>query len=73
MLATAQDVFAETVRMLPPVERLRLAALILDNLTQTPTQIVDVSSIWSEQDEIDVVTYSLQNAGIAYPEEEGIV
>ena len=73
MLATAQDVFAETVRMLPPVERLRLAALILDNLTQTPTAIVDASSIWSEQDEIDVVTYSLQNAAIVYPEEEDLV
>ena len=65
MPATAQDVFAEAVRMLPPVERLRLAALILDNLTQTPTSIVDASSIWSEQDEIDVVTYSLQNAALA--------
>ena len=73
MLATAQDVFAETVRMLPPVERLRLAALILDNLTQTPTAIVDASSIWSEQDEIDVVTYSLQSSAIVYPEEEDLV
>ena len=73
MLATAQDVFAETVRMLPPVERLRLAALILDNLTQTPTLIVDASSMWNEQDEIDVITYSLQNAAIAYPEEEDLV
>ena len=72
MLATAQDVFAEPVRMLPPVERLRLAALILDNLTQTPTSIVDASDVWTEQDEIDVVAYSLQNAAIAYPEEQDL-
>ena len=31
MALTAQEVFAETVRALPPSERLRLAALILQD------------------------------------------
>jgi hypothetical protein len=33
-MPTAQEVFAETVRALPAIERLRLAALILDDLAR---------------------------------------
>ena len=33
-MTNAQDLYASTVRHLPPAERLRLAALILDDLTQ---------------------------------------
>jgi len=35
MALTAQEVFAETVRALAPSERLRLAALILQDLAQS--------------------------------------
>ena len=45
MSVTAQEVFTETVRSLPPTERLRLAALILQDLAQTDMAVVDANSI----------------------------
>jgi len=50
MAITAQEVFTETVRALPPTERLRLAALILQDLAQADMTVVDTGSVWSEQD-----------------------
>jgi hypothetical protein len=73
MLLTAQEVFTETVRVLPPTERLRLAALILQELAQTDMAVVDASSVWSEQDQRDVTAFSLQYAATLYPEEDEIV
>ena len=73
MLLTAQEVFTETVRALPPSERLRLAALILQELTQAEVAGVDRSDTWSEQDRQDLTTLSLQYAAELYPEEEDLV
>jgi hypothetical protein len=39
MALTAQEVFTETVRVLPPTERLRLAALILQDLAQSEVAV----------------------------------
>ena len=73
MPLTAQEVFAETVRALPPSERLRLAALILQELTQSEVAVVDRSDTWSAQDQRDLTTISLQYAAELYPEEEELV
>ena len=73
MALTAQEVFAETVRALPPSERLRLAALILQELAQSEVAIVDRSDTWSEQDQRDLTTFSLQYAAELYPEDEELV
>ncbi len=73
MALTAQEVFAETVRALPPSERLRLAALILQELAQSEVVVVDRSDTWSEQDQSDLTTVSLQYAAELYPEEEELV
>lgn len=73
MAITAQEVFAETVRSLPPTERLRLAALILQDLAQADMTVVDTSSVWSEQDQSDLTTFSLQYAAKLYPEEDELV
>ena len=73
MAITAQEVFAETVRALPPTERLRLAALILQDLAQADMTVVDTSSVWSEQDQSDLTTFSLQYAAKLYPEEDELV
>ena len=73
MALTAQAVFTETVRALPPSERLRLAALILQELAQSEVAVVDRSDTWSEQDQQDLTTVSLQYAAELYPEEEEIV
>jgi hypothetical protein len=73
MAITAQEVFTETVRALPPTERLRLAALILQDLAQADMAVVDISSVWSEQDQNDLTTFSLQHAAKLYPEEDELV
>lgn len=74
MALTAQDVFTRTVRSLPPRERLRLAALILQDLTQSnDVTVVDRSDAWSEQDRGELTKFSLEYAAQLYPEEEELV
>lgn len=70
---TAQDVYTQTVRALPLTERLRLAALILDDLAQPNVAVVDSGDAWTEQDQSDVAAFSLQYAATLYPEEEELV
>jgi len=57
---TAQEVFNAEVRGLPPGERLRLAALILDDLTETSSGL-DVNDAWSDEDIRDVTVFSLSS------------
>lgn len=73
MALTAQEVFTETVRALPPSERLRLAALILQELAQSDVAVVERSDTWSEQDQIDLTAASLKFAAELYPEEQDLV
>ena len=73
MPTTAQQVFTETVRALPPTERLSLAALILQDLAQSDLSVVDFRDRWSEQDQRDLSAFSLQSAAKRYPEDEDIV
>ncbi len=70
MTATAQKVFTETIRALPPSEQLRLAALILQELSEVV--LVERSDTWSEQDQSDL-TAVLQYAAKLYPEKEYLV
>jgi hypothetical protein len=67
---TAHDVYVQTVRSLPLAERLRLAALILDDLAQPNVSVLEMSDSWSEQDERDLSTFSLRYAATLYPEGE---
>jgi hypothetical protein len=73
MALTAQEVFTETVRALSPRERLRLAALILQDLAQAEVAVVDRSDTWDEQDQHDLTTFTLQYATELYPEDEELV
>jgi hypothetical protein len=73
MAITAQEVFTETVQALPPTERLRLAALILQDLARSDVAVVDTSDAWSEQDQRDLTAFSLQYAAKLYPEEDELV
>ena len=50
MPATAEGFYADTIRALPPTERLRLAALILEDLAQPHWSVVDTRDTWSEED-----------------------
>jgi hypothetical protein len=73
MALTAQEIFSETVRSLPLNERLRLAALILQELAQPDITIVDQGDTWSEKDQADLTAVSLKYATELYPEEEILV
>lgn len=73
MTLTAQEVFTETVRTLPPNERLRLAALILQEPAQSDMAVVERSDTWSEQDQRDLTAASLKYAAEVYPEEQELV
>ncbi len=73
MALTAQEVFKETVQALPLTERLRLAALILQDLAQSEVAIVESDDAWSEQDQSDLTAFSLRYAAKLYPEEDELV
>jgi hypothetical protein len=73
MASTAQEVFARDVRDLPLSERLRLASLILQEVTQSGVVIVEQSESWSEQDKQDLIAFSLEHASRIYPEAEDLV
>jgi hypothetical protein len=69
-MPNAQDVYMVNVRPLPPAERLRVAALILEEFTQAAPPVVEESAEWSEEDIRDLTAFSLQYAATLYPEEE---
>ena len=72
---TAQRLFTETVYSLPPVERFRLACLILDELARSGglPAAADGSDVWSERDQEELTAFSLSYAAALYPEEEELV
>ena len=73
MTLTAQIVFTETVRALPPGERLQLAALILQDLARSDVAVVNLNDTWNEQDQSDLTAISLKYAADLYPEEQELV
>ena len=73
MALTAQEIFTRDVRDLPLSERLRLAAIILQEFTQSGVTVVEQSEGWSDQDQQDLTAFSLKHASQIYPEEEDIV
>lgn len=72
MLTTAQEVYSQVVRILSPNERLRLATLILNELVQQNESVIAQSDTWTEQDQTELVNFSLQYAAAIFPEEEEI-
>lgn len=66
MSNTAQEIYSQVVRNLPPTERLRLANLILNELVQQNISIIDERHTWTEEDQLDLVAFSLQNTASLY-------
>ncbi|MBW4509545.1 MAG: hypothetical protein KME64_23955 [Scytonematopsis contorta HA4267-MV1] len=62
MSNTAQEIYIRVIRTLPPNERLHLATLILNDLAQQDSSVVDVSDTWTEEDQLDITNFSLQYA-----------
>jgi hypothetical protein len=58
-MSVAQSVFETTVKNLPPFERLRLASMILDDLTRSGGKI-DYSDEWTEEDMRDFTAASMR-------------
>jgi len=61
MATNAKEFYDKTVRSLSPKERLRLAALILNDLTGTH-EGVEFSDSWSEEDVQDLTTFTLSHS-----------
>ena len=72
MPTTAQEVYSQVVRTLSPNERLRLATLILNELVQQNMSGIDQGDTWIEQDQTDLVNFSLQYAATIFPVDEEI-
>ncbi len=72
MSTTVQEVYAQVVCNLSPTERLRLATLILNDLVQQNLSVIDRSDTWSDQDRLDVTTFSLQYAATLFLDNEEI-
>jgi hypothetical protein len=62
MTTSAQEIYTQTVRNLPPTERLRLATLILNELVEQPSSAIEESQTWTEQDQNDLLNFSLEYA-----------
>lgn len=73
MYNTAQEIYSQVVRNLPPTERLRLANLILSELVQQNLSIIDESDTWTEEDQLELVSFSLQNTACFFDDGEEIV
>ena len=67
MPTTAQEIYTEVVRNLSLTERLRLANLILNDLVEQNVSVIDRSDTWTEDDRIDITTFSLQYAAMLFP------
>jgi ribose 5-phosphate isomerase RpiB len=67
---TVQEIYQNIVAILPLSDRLRMAALILNDLTQQNVAVIDVNDTWTEQDQLDLTSFSLQYANSVFPNEE---
>jgi hypothetical protein len=70
---TIQEIYQNIVATLPLSDRLRLAALILNGLTQQNVAVIDASNTWTKQDQLELTSFSLQHANNLFPDEEEMV
>lgn len=59
MPSTAQEVYNEIIQSLSPNEQFRLVTLIMNQLVQHNLPVIDQKDYWTEQDQADVVDFSL--------------
>ncbi len=72
MTPSAEQVFQSTVHGLPRSERLRLAAIILQDLAEGDPTALDYSDAWSQEDIADLQTHALNCAAARTPEEDDL-
>jgi hypothetical protein len=59
---SARELYNSTIRKLSPIERLRLATMILDELTASQGEGLDISDEWSDEDIRDMTAFSMKHA-----------
>ena len=59
----AQELYSEAVSQMSPRQRLRLAALILDDLAAS-AEAIDFSDAWSKQDQVDLAAFALSHGSV---------
>ncbi len=69
MAANAKEFYDESVRRLSPKERLRLAAMILQELTDS-AKTIQVSDNWSEQDLQELTAFALSHSENPHEQEK---
>ena len=67
-MSTADEVYAGIVHGLAQSEKLHLATIILEDLSQTAGPVLDFSDSWSTEDIRDVSDFAKKHASAAYPE-----
>jgi hypothetical protein len=72
MLATAQEIYTQILSELSPNERLRLATLILNDLVGQPLSVINQNDTWKEQDQSDLLAFSIQYAATSLYETEDV-
>jgi hypothetical protein len=72
MPKAVQEIYTQVISNLLPTERLQLATLILNGLVKQDAAVIDDSDTWTEQDRLDLATFSLQYAATALLEDEEI-
>lgn len=71
-MPTAESIYRSSVVALPKSEKLKLASLILDELTASVGAVLDFSDSWSEEDVRDVTAYAAHYAAEVYGEEPNV-
>lgn len=71
-MRTAESVYRSSVVALPKSERLKLASLILDELTASVGAVLKFSDSWREEDVRDVTAYAAHYAAEVYGEEPNV-
>jgi hypothetical protein len=68
-----QEIYQTIVTTLQLSDRFRLAALILNDLTQRDVDVIDTSDTWIHEDQLELTSFSLQYASSLFPDAEEIV
>lgn len=66
-----REIYESSIRQLPALERLRLATLILDQLTSSAKTGSELSDVWSDEDIEDLAAFSARYAESLEPSEDG--
>ena len=73
MFNNTHEIYSQVVCNLLPTERLHLATLILNELVEQNLSIIDQSDTWTEQDQLDLASFSLEYTASIFPESYELV